>query len=156
MSDAARLGPAPKASPNSWPALPAGALEGVRMRRFLAFCVDLAIIAFVALVAWLALMVFTIGLAWFVLPPMFPTVGLIYEALTVGGRKRATWGMRLMGIDARLAADHAPPTHVHAALHAILLWLSLGFPPVFAISLFEREKRCLHDILSGIVIARAP
>ncbi|MBV1704026.1 MAG: RDD family protein [Hyphomicrobiales bacterium] len=153
MSDAARLGSAPNAK--GWPALPAGALEGVRTRRFLAFLFDFVLVGVVAFFAWLALTVLTLGLSLLLLPPMFPTVGLIYEALTVGGRHRATWGMRLTGLDARLAADHARPTHVHAALHAVLLWLSLGFPPVFALSFFEREKRCLHDILSGIVIARA-
>jgi uncharacterized RDD family membrane protein YckC len=43
---------------------------------------------------------------------------------------------------------------VNAAVQAVLFYLSWFFPPVFLVSLIDPEKRCLHDIIAGVVIVR--
>ena len=41
-----------------------------------------------------------------------------------------------------------------AAVQAVLFYLSWCFPPIFLVTLVDGEKRCLHDILAGVVIVR--
>ena len=43
---------------------------------------------------------------------------------------------------------------INAAAHALFWYLSWFFPPVFLTTLVDSEKRCLHDLLAGIVIVR--
>jgi uncharacterized RDD family membrane protein YckC len=38
----------------------------------------------------------------------------------------------------------------------VLFYLSWMFPPVFLVSLLSNDKRCLHDILAGVIITRRP
>ena len=43
---------------------------------------------------------------------------------------------------------------VNAAVQAVLFYVSWFFPPIFLVSLVDSEKRCLHDILSEVVVVR--
>ena len=43
---------------------------------------------------------------------------------------------------------------VNAAAHAVMYYVSWMFPLVFLVSLFEDNKRCLHDILAGVIVTR--
>ena len=43
---------------------------------------------------------------------------------------------------------------VNAAVQAVLFYVSWFFPPIFLVSLVDSEKRCLHDIIAGVVIVR--
>jgi uncharacterized RDD family membrane protein YckC len=43
---------------------------------------------------------------------------------------------------------------VNAAVQAVLFYVSWCFPPIFLVSLVDPEKRCLHDIIAGVVIVR--
>jgi uncharacterized RDD family membrane protein YckC len=36
----------------------------------------------------------------------------------------------------------------------VLFYLSWMFPPVFLFSLLSADKRCLHDILAGVIVLR--
>lgn len=133
--------------------LPAAALSGVRSRRVMAACLDLLIIGFLAFSLWLFLGLLTLGLAWFFLPPMFPVLALLYNGVTISGWRRATPGMRAMDLEVR-GLDGAPATFVHAAVHAVLFYVSCMIPVVFIVSLLHDEKRCLHDMLSGLIVLR--
>jgi uncharacterized RDD family membrane protein YckC len=153
--------PAPGfAVPDPWirTSPPAHLLEGVRTRRIVAFCIDASAIGLLFLVFFLffgVLGLLTFGLGWIVLPLLFPAVALFYNGMTISGWRMATIGMRMAGLEMRLT-DGAPTPFLNAAAHVVFFYLSwtLLTPFVLLISLFTRDKRCLHDMLAGVVVTR--
>jgi len=141
-------------APLASPVLRSDALSGVRTRRVVALAFDLIFVSVVALVLWLALLILTFGLSLFFLPPIFPLVAFFYNGLTVSGRNMATPGMRMLDLEMRMQDTGARVPFINAAAHALFFYLSWFFPPVFAVTLIDGEKRCLHDLLAGIVIVR--
>lgn len=138
--------------------LPAAALEGVRTRRIFAVGFDLIFITIIVAVLFIALSVLgllTFGLTWLLIPPLFPAVALFYNGLTISGWRMATPGMRMMDLEMRLT-DGSPTPFVNAAVHAVLFYLSWTIltPFILLVSLVARNKRCLHDIFSGVVVTR--
>ena len=72
--------------------------------------------------------------------------------MTVGGPNSATVGMRMMGLVMRTWYG-GKVTPLVAAFHALLFWFSLViFCPILLWALFDSRKRCLHDILAGVVL----
>jgi uncharacterized RDD family membrane protein YckC len=129
-------------------------LSGVRTRRVLALALDLVFVSILVFPIWLAALVLTFGLALVFLPPLFPTVAFFYNGLTVSGRNMATPGMRLTGLEIRMHEDGARVPFINAAAHALFFYLSWFFPPIFLVSLFDVEKRCVHDMLAGVTVVR--
>ncbi len=138
----------------SAPALRGDAFSGVRTRRILALALDLVLVSVLAALTWLALLILTLGLSLFFLPPLFPLVAFFYNGLTVSGAKMATPGMRAMGLEMRMHDTGARVPFVNAAAHALFFYLSWFFPPVFLVSLINSRKRCLHDILADVTVVR--
>ncbi len=136
------------------PPLRADALAGVRSRRILAVCFDLVIVSVLVALVWVASIVLTLGLALFFLPPLWPIVAFFYNGLSVSGPKMATPGMRAMDLEMRMHDTGARVPFVNAAVQAVLFYVSWFFPPIFLVSLVDPEKRCLHDIIAGVVIVR--
>ena len=134
--------------------LRADALAGVRSRRILAVCFDFAIVSVLVALLWIVLAILTLGLLLFFLPPLFPIVAFFYNGLTVSGAKMGTPGMRAMDLEMRTYDTGARVPFVNAAVQAVLFYLSWCFPPVFLVSLVDGEKRCLHDILSDVIVVR--
>jgi uncharacterized RDD family membrane protein YckC len=138
----------------SAPALRPDAFSGVRTRRILALALDLVLVSVLAALLWLALLILTLGLSLFFLPPLFPLVAFFYNGLTVSGAKMATPGMRAMDLEMRMHDTGARVPFVNAAAHALFFYLSWFFPPIFLVSLIDSEKRCLHDILADVTLVR--
>ncbi len=132
----------------------ADALAGVRTRRMLAVCIDFTLVSLLVAVLWIVSMVLTFGFALFFLPPLWPIVAFFYNGLAVSGRKMATPGMRAMDLEMRMNDDGGRVPFVNAAVQAVLFYVSWFFPPIFLVSLVDAEKRCLHDIIAGVVIVR--
>lgn len=128
-------------------------------KRFFAFIVDAIIIAIlwaIAVVVVAILGVITLGLAWLLFGLIFPLVGLGYNAVTIGGPKSATIGQRMMGLEVRMWYG-GKVTPLVAAFHALLFWVSLVvFSPILLWCFFDPRKRCLHDILAGVVVINRP
>ena len=141
-------------APFAAPALRSDALAGVRTRRILALGFDLVIVGFLAATLFIALLILTLGLSWFLLPPLFPLVAFFYNGMSVSGRKMATPGMRAMDLEMRMHESGERVPFINAAAHALFWYLSWFFPPVFLTTLVDSEKRCLHDLLAGVVIVR--
>jgi uncharacterized RDD family membrane protein YckC len=129
-------------------------LAGVRTRRIVALVVDLVLVSILATVIWIALLILTLGLSLFLLPPLFPLIAFFYNGLTVSGRKMATPGMRALGLEMRMHEDGARVPFINAAAHALFFYVSWFFPPIFLVSLVDAEKRCLHDMLAGVTVVR--
>ena len=129
--------------------------QGVIGKRVLAFIVDAIIIAVLTVIADVVvalLGIITLGLAWLLFGLVFPAVGLGYNALTIGGANSATIGQRMMGLEVRMWFG-GKVTPLIAAFHALLFWFSLVvFCPILLWAFFDPRKRCLHDILAGVVV----
>ena len=134
--------------------LRADALAGVRSRRILAVCFDLVLVSVLVALIWIVSIVLTLGLALLFLPPLYPIVAFFYNGLSVSGPKMATPGMRAMDLEMRMHDTGARVPFVSAAVQAVLFYVSWCFPPIFLVSLVDPEKRCLHDIIAGVVIVR--
>jgi uncharacterized RDD family membrane protein YckC len=133
--------------------LPSAAFESVRTRRILAVCLDFVLVSILVGAISFVLFFLTLGLSLFFLPPLFPFVAFFYNGLTVSGWRMATPGMHAMDIEMRLT-DGSPVPFLYAAIHAVLFYVSWMFPPVFLVSLLTTDKRCLHDIFSGVIVVR--
>lgn len=133
--------------------------DGVIRKRFVAFIVDAIIIAVLTTIAYVVvalLGIITLGLAWLLFGLVFPAVGLGYNALTIGGPNSATIGQRMMGLEVRMWYG-GKVTPLIAAFHALLFWFSLVvFCPILLWAFFDPRKRCLHDILAGVVVVNRP
>lgn len=141
----------PWASSQSY--LPAQALAGVRTRRIFAFILDIILVSLLTFLVWIVLAVLTFGLSLLLLPPLFPIIAFFYNGLTVSGYRMATPGMAAMDLEMRLIDGSRTP-FLNAAVHAVLFYVSTLFPPVFLISLVSPNKRCLHDMLAGVIVTR--
>jgi uncharacterized RDD family membrane protein YckC len=133
--------------------------DGVIFKRIIAFIIDAIIIALLWVAAVLAvalLGIITLGLAWLLFGLIFPAVGLGYNAVTIGGKNSATIGQRMMGLEVRMWYG-GKVTPLVAAFHALLFWFSLViFCPILLWALFDSRKRCLHDILAGVLFINRP
>ncbi len=129
--------------------------DGVIRKRFVAFIVDAIVISVLTAIAYVVvalLGIITLGLAWLLFGLVFPVVGLGYNALTIGGPKSATIGQRMMGLEVRMWFG-GKVTPLIAAFHALMFWFSLVvFCPILLWAFFDSRKRCLHDILAGVVV----
>ncbi|MFI4987924.1 MAG: RDD family protein [Alphaproteobacteria bacterium] len=135
---------------------------GVILRRILAHLLDLFLIIVLILalgVFFFMLGVLSFGVLWLPLLVVSPLATLAYDALQVGGRHSATLGMRAFGLEVRNwsgGRPDLPQALVRAMLFwglsymtaTLLMWLVLGF------ALFNAQRRCLHDYLSGTVVIR--
>ena len=146
----------PVATPVGPAGLPAVALHGVRSRRIVAICLDLVVVSLLSIALWTALLVLTFGLSLLILPPLFPFLAFFYNGFSVSGRRMATPGMRAADLEIRMAGSGDRVPFLYAAVHAVLFYVSWMFPPVFLLSLVTPDKRCLHDILSGVIFIRRP
>ena len=144
--------------PWAQPGPPAWALSEVRSRRVFALGVDLVVITilFSLFFALFGLMGFvTFGLSWMLIPVLFPAIALVYNGVAISRWRMATPGMRAFGLEMRLA-NGRPAPFLNAAGHVVFFYLSwtLLTPFIMLISFVTRDKRCLHDMLAGVVVTR--
>jgi uncharacterized RDD family membrane protein YckC len=125
----------------------------VRRRRITALLLDLFFVTLLSMSIWVVLGLLSFGMLWFILPPLFPFVAFFYNGLTISGWRMATPGMKAMDLEMRLVSGERVP-FLHAAVHAVLFYLCWTFPPIFLFSLLASDKRCLHDMLAGVVVLR--
>ncbi len=137
-----------------------GALyEGVLLRRTFAALIDgflVYCLAMLALMASCTAQVVTLGL--FALPAVLlaaPVIHIALAALTIGGARAATPGMRLMGLRV-VTWVGARPDYFQALLMPAMFYGTILPTGTFilAFALFNRRSRCLHDYLSGVFVIR--
>ncbi|MEM8749775.1 MAG: RDD family protein [Pseudomonadota bacterium] len=135
-----------------------GELDGVRTSRVLAFFIDWLIIAvlcipFALIIGFLGIL--TLGLAWGLYAILPAIVALCYVAITIGGPRQATLGMRFTGVRLkRLDGQRVDP--FLAVLHSVLFWVIHSFAVIIPliVSFFSSKKRLLHDVLLGTYVGR--
>jgi uncharacterized RDD family membrane protein YckC len=144
---------APMRDAPAGPYIPPQALEGVRTRRVMAVALDFFLVSALSVALFVGLFVLSFGMSVFVLPPIFPLVAFFYNGLTVSGWRMATPGMAFMDLEMR-TMQGAPVPFLQAAVHAVLFYVTWLLPPLLLVSLVTRDKRCLHDMLSDVIVLR--
>lgn len=130
---------------------------GVLGRRVLAWLIDALLIA--VLLGLLKLTLFllglvTLGLGWFLFGGLW-IVPSAYTFLWVGSTMQATPGQAACGLIVVRDDDLGRPTPAQALAYAACYWLSMALGAVWLlVALFTRRKRCLHDIVAGVLVAR--
>ena len=152
-----RSGGAAQFQPAFDPLMQPELFRGVLTRRVFAFLIDLLVLSIPVVLACVFIAVFgvvTLGLGWalfWLVSPASVIWALIYYGATLGGPHSATLGMRVM--DLELRTWHGGPGYfVLGAMHAVLFWIFMSFPPVLLIGLLNRRRRLLHDIVLGTVV----
>jgi uncharacterized RDD family membrane protein YckC len=135
------------------PYIPAAALEGVRTRRALAVGLDFILVSALSAAIFFGLLILSFGMSAVLLPPLFPLVAFFYNGLTVSGSRMATPGMVFMDLEVR-TMQGTPVPFLQAAVHAVMFYLTWMFPPLFLVTFFTTDKRCLHDILADVIVLR--
>lgn len=134
--------------------------EGVLGRRLFGYLIDLLMILLLAGLLWVAIAiigVITFGLGWALFAAL-PFTGVLYSAITLGGPKQATIGMRVMGVRGLDAGTGGPVDHLRAAVHALLFYVAattfLLWVVDVAIGMLRSDGRMGHDLLVGLVFVR--
>lgn len=132
--------------------------DGVLWRRAAAYLIDafcIGLLAVAVLVVFLLLTVISFGLLapslWF----LFGLLPLAYHTLLVGGPHGATFGMRAFDLELR-SSNGERPGLLQALAHAALFYLTVGLTCllILVFALFNRRKRTLHDVLTGMLMVR--
>ena len=135
-----------------------GYYQGVLWRRLLAHVVDTLIVALVMapiLVGLVLTAIVTLGLLAIPLVVAFVVIRALYYILYTGGSKSATPGMRLFDIELR-AIDGGRPGYLQTAIRTMLYYATLtAFTPLILLVVpFNRQRRGVHDFLSGTVVVK--
>ncbi len=121
--------------------------DGVPTKRFLAWIVDVALIAFMTLLV----IPFTAFTGLFFLPLLYAMIGFLYRWVTLA-RGSATWGMRLSAVEIR-RADGARLDPVTAFCHVAGYTVSVALFPLQLISiglmLITPAAQGLTDLVLG-------
>jgi uncharacterized RDD family membrane protein YckC len=135
-------------------------VSGVLGSRLFAWLVDIVVLFFLGWLVFLLLFVLgvvTFGATWLLIPIATVATGLGYAALTIGGRKQSTWGMRIAGLKVETATG-GRPDGLAAAVHALLFYVAAGTFLLWLVDVacgFAREDRRMgHDLLTGLVVVR--
>jgi uncharacterized RDD family membrane protein YckC len=133
-------------------------VDGVLGPRFVAWIVDLFVVALLGLVVWIAVWfigLLTLGLGWLLLPAVGLVVAMAYAAFTIGGPAQATFGMRAVGLAVE-RTDGGPPDPITAAAHCLLFYVATFSGALLVVNvlfgLLRDDRRLGHDLLTGFIV----
>lgn len=132
--------------------------EGLLWRRSLAYVADLAVLAGLLTIYWIALAVLTVATLGLITPLLVllaVAIPVAYHTLTIGGPGSATLGMRLFGLQVRIW-NGGKPGYIQALLHTAVFYVTTSFTGglILLWPLFSNRRRCLHDQLCGTMVVR--
>lgn len=133
-----------------------GLYSGVLLKRVIAYMLDLVFVVVISLPVWGVIAVLgllTLGLLWPVLVPLAGAVPFAYHTLTLGGRRSATWGMRVMDLELR-TLEGERPGYLQALVQTLIFYVSVGLTGslILLVALVTERHRTLHDLLAGTVM----
>ncbi len=135
--------------------------QGVPLRRFVAFCIDIVVIIglwCVVLILGLLVSVLTLGIATPLAVVVFSVTSFAYRWAMLSQRS-ATLGMILTGIEVR-SATGGPLDPVTAFLHVAGFYVSVFFTPLLVIGWIVMaatpRRQMLHDLVLGTVVINRP
>lgn len=135
--------------------------RGVLGSRLFAWIGDFVVLCFLS---WIVLVllgvlgIVTFGLTWLLMGGATVAVALGYAALTIGGPKQATFGMRMAGLRVETASGGRPDA-LAAAVHALFFYVAAGTIGLWVLDILcgvaRSDRRLGHDLLTGLVVVRA-
>ncbi len=135
--------------------------QGVPLRRFVAFCIDLAIIIGLwcaVLILGVLVSILTLGVATPMAVVIFSATSFLYRWAMLTQRS-ATLGMIGTGIEVR-SATGGPVDPLTAFLHVAGFYVSVFFTPLLVIGWLvmavSPHRRLLHDLVLGTVVINRP
>ena len=128
----------------------------VTRRRNFAHVIDTLIVALVmapVLIGLLLTAVVTLGIIAVPIALAFLVIRALYYIVYTGGPKSATPGMQLLAIELR-TADGGRPGYFQTAVRTLLYYATLAVltPLVLIVIPLNRQRRGVHDLLSGTVV----
>lgn len=134
-----------------------GLTDGVLVRRIVAWVFDAALMG-ALMAAWFSfatgVTVLTLGFGVGAYG-LLPAIPLAYSWISLASPLSATPGQALVGLVMVDNARFTRPTIVQALIWIVGYWLTLGLLCLlFFLAIFTLRKRCLHDILAGVVLLR--
>lgn len=136
-------------------------VSGVLGSRIFAWIGDIIVLAILGTLVWFALGVLgivTFGATWLLIPIATVATALGYAALTIGGPRQATWGMRMAGLRVETATG-GRPDGLAAAVHALLFYVAASTVALWVLDILcgivRSDRRLGHDLLTGLVVVRA-
>jgi uncharacterized RDD family membrane protein YckC len=157
MSDQ-RYGQSPITPIGTRPLQDVSGVLGSRLFAWIGDIIILSILGAMIFVALLILGIVTFGATWLLIPIATVATGLGYAALTIGGPRQSTWGMRMAGLRVE-TVDGGRPDGLAAAVHALLFYVAAGTVGLWVLDILcgfvRADRRMGHDILTGLVVVRA-
>lgn len=136
-------------------------VSGVLGSRIFAWIGDIIVLFILGTLVWFALAVLgivTFGAAWLLIPIASVATALGYAAVTIGGPRQATFGMRMAGLRVETASG-GRPDGLAAAVHALLFYVAASTVGLWLIDILcgivRSDRRLGHDLLTGLVVVRA-
>ena len=130
---------------------------GARIFAWIGDVVVLCILTWLVLFALAVLGIVTFGLTWLLFGGATIATALGYAAITIGGRRQATLGMRMAGLRVETATGGRPDA-LAAAVHALFFYVAAGTVGLWFLDvlcgLVRSDRRLGHDILTGLVVVR--
>ena len=140
---------------------PAQDVSGVLGSRIFAWIGDIIVLFILGSIIYFALFllgIVTFGAAWLLIPIASVATALGYAALTIGGPRQATWGMRMAGLRVETATG-GRPDGLAAAVHALLFYVAASTVGLWVLDILcgivRSDRRLGHDLLTGLVVVRA-
>jgi len=132
--------------------------EGVPMRRFAAWLVDLALVLLMGVPLAVLFGLLTLGFGFALFPAIVGGVGFLYRVVTLASGS-ATWGMRFAGLEFR-RHDGTRLDLLFALLHTAITAVCLGVVVLQMVScgtiLWTRYRQSLADIVLGTAAINRP
>lgn len=132
--------------------------EGVIGRRCVAWFIDAVLIGVLLLALKMGLFLLglvTLGLGWFLFGGLW-VVPAFYSFAFVASARQATPGQAALGLAVVRDDDLGRPTPAQALVYAAGYWITVSLGAVWLLAaLFTARRRCLHDIVAGVLVARA-
>ena len=127
-------------------------VEGVLLRRVIAYAIDVVLLAMVAGAIWIVA-ILSFGLLTPIAGLLTAILPIAYHTLLIGGPDSSTIGMSLMGLEVR-RWDGGRPGVLQALVMTVLFYITLAGPQILLLgfSLFNSLGRTLHDLFSGAVV----
>lgn len=130
--------------------------EGIRLKRMMAYIVDVVCIFIIGVIASTVaalIGIITFGLLSPILVICLAAIPLAYHTLTIGSEWHATLGMKLFDIEVCLKnGDY--PDYMTAFLHSGIFYLTMAITSslILILSLFNSRGSLLHDYLTNSVV----
>jgi len=130
--------------------------DGIRMKRILAYIVDVVCIFFLGVAATTVaaiLGIVSFGLLTPFLALALALVPLAYHTLTIGSSWNATVGMRIFDLEVRLKSSEQPD-YMAALIHAAIFYFTMAVTSslILLVSLFNARGRLLHDYITDCTV----